>query len=223
MILTKGKEEIEQTKEDFSTDFFLQIRERTFEAVQRIADQIYVGMLEEDANEIAKETLQKMGTRQGWHKPYVRFGSNTIKTFGADSDSGIRLGDNDIFFIDIGPVWEKYEGDAGDTFVTGDDPDLKRSSVDVKTIFKTVAQKWKREDLTGQALYEFAQQMSKEMGWELNLDLGGHRLGDFPHDVHYEGSLLSIPFSVSPKLWVLEIQIRHPEKPFGAFYEDLLL
>ncbi|HEV7610225.1 MAG TPA: hypothetical protein VGO61_23030 [Steroidobacteraceae bacterium] len=24
-------------------------------------------------------------------------------------------------------------------------------------------------------------------------------------------------------LWVLEIQIHHPERPFGAFFEDLLL
>jgi len=24
-------------------------------------------------------------------------------------------------------------------------------------------------------------------------------------------------------LWVLEIQLRHPTRPFGAFFEDLLL
>jgi hypothetical protein len=95
---------IEKTKDDFSEDLFFQIRDRTFEAVRRIAEQIQVGMLEEDANQMAITTLQAMGTRQGWHKPYVRFGSNTIKTFGADSDPGTCLGDDDIYFIDIGPV-----------------------------------------------------------------------------------------------------------------------
>ena len=30
------------------------------------------------------------------------------------------------------------------------------------------------------------------------------------------------PFKSASGLWVLEIQIRHPERPFGAFFEDLL-
>jgi Metallopeptidase family M24 len=101
-------QEIEKTKEGFSEDLFFQIRDRSFEAVRRISEQICVGMLEEDANQMAIATLQEMGTRQGWHKPYIRFGANTIKTFGADSDPGIRLGEDDIYFIDIGPVWEKH-------------------------------------------------------------------------------------------------------------------
>jgi Xaa-Pro aminopeptidase len=214
---------IEKTKDDFSEDLFFQIRDRTFEAVRRIAEQIQVGMLEEDANQMAIATLQTMGTRQGWHKPYVRFGPNTIKTFGADSDPGIRLGEDDIYFIDIGPVWEKYEGDAGETFITGNNPDHQRCSQDVKQIFQVVADEWKRSQLSGEALYQLATQTAQAMGWELNLDLSGHRLGDFPHDVHYEGGLTAIPFCPSPKLWVLEIQIRHPQQPFGAFYEDLLV
>jgi Xaa-Pro aminopeptidase len=214
---------IEKTKDDFSEDLFFQIRDRTFEAVRRIAEQIQVGMLEEDANLMAIATLQAMGTRQGWHKPYVRFGPNTIKTFGADSDPGIRLGKDDIYFIDIGPVWEKYEGDAGETFVTGNNPDHKRCSQDVKQIFQVVADEWKRSQLSGEALYQLAEKTAQAMGWVLNLDLSGHRLGDFPHDVHYEGGLTAIPFCPSPKLWVLEIQIRHPQQAFGAFYEDLLV
>jgi Xaa-Pro aminopeptidase len=215
--------ELERTRENFSEDLFFQIRDRSFEAVQRIAQQIQVGMLEEEANEMAIATLQEMGTRQGWHKPYIRFGANTIKTFGADSEPGIRLGEDDIYFIDIGPVWEKYEGDAGETFVTGSNPDFQRCAEDVKQIFTTVSDKWKLEKLSGEDLYQFAVETAQQSGWVLNLDLGGHRLGDFPHDVHYEGALAAIPFCPSPKLWVLEIQIRHPEKPFGAFYEDLLI
>ncbi len=214
---------LEQTKTGFAFEKLFEIRAQTLDAVKRIAEQVQVGMLEEDANKMAIATLQEMGTRQGWHKPFVRFGSNTVKTFGADSDPGIELGENDIYFIDIGPVWEGYEGDAGNTFVTGNDADLQRCASDVKQIFYAVADKWKTEQYTGEALYQFAEQITKDLGWELNLDLSGHRLGDFPHEAYYKGSLAEIPFHPSPKLWVLEIQIWHPEKPFGAFFEDILL
>ncbi len=222
-MVNAERQKIEKIPEDFAEELFFQIRDKSFEAVRRIAEGIEIGMLEEEANKMAISTLQAMGTRQGWHKPYVRFGSNTIKTFGAESEPGIRLGEDDIYFIDIGPVWEKYEGDAGETFVTGNNPEMKRCSQDVKRIFKQVSDKWKLEKCSGQLLYKFAEQTARQMGWLINLDLSGHRLGDFPHDVHYDGSLAAIPFCPSPKLWVLEIQIRHPEKPFGAFYEDLLL
>ena len=61
------------------------------------------------------------------------------------------------------------------------------------------------------------------MGWELNLDTSGHRLADFPHEALYSGSLSAVNFAPTTDLWVLEIQIRHPERQIGAFYEDLLL
>ena len=66
-------------------------------------------------------------------------------------------------------------------------------------------------------------QKAKELGWVLNLDLGGHRLGDYPSGVHYEGPLSEISFHPSANIWMVEIHIRHPEKQFGAFYEDLLI
>lgn len=222
-MLTQEAATLEQTKVGFEINRLFEIREKTLEAVHRIASQVHVGMLEEDANQMAIATLQAMGTRQGWHKPYIRFGSNTVKTFGADSDPGIRLGEDDIYFIDIGPVWDDYEGDAGNTFVTGSDPDLQRCASDVKTIFDAVADKWKMENYTGEALYQFAEQFAQDLGWELNLDLSGHRIGDFPHEAYYKGSLAEVAFHPTPKLWVLEIQIRHPEKPFGAFFEDILI
>lgn len=214
---------LEKNKEGFSSEVFFEIRERTRQAVHRIAEQIQIGMVEEDANELAKATLRDFGTKQGWHPPYIRFGINTIKSYGTSSEPGVKLGENDIYFIDIGPVWQGYEGDAGETFVTGNDSELKQCAADVRQVFETVAQAWKERKLTGQELYQFAEQTAKDLGWILNLDLSGHRLSDFPHDVHYDGSLADITFHPAPKLWVLEVQIRHPDKPFGAFYEDLLL
>jgi len=214
---------LEQTKTGFSVEKMLETRAKAQQAVSRIATQVQAGMLEEDANAMVIATLREMGATKAFHKPYIRFGANTTKTFGADSDPGVRLGDDDIFFVDIGPVWEEYEGDAGDTFVTGSDPELKRCALDAKLIFAAVADKWKTEKATGVELYLHAEQMARDLGWVLNLDLGGHRLGDYPSGAHYEGPLSEISFFPSPNLWMVEIHIRHPEKQFGAFYEDLLV
>ena len=214
---------VERTKEDFSVEKMLEIRARSQQAVERIAAQVKAGMLEEDANKMVVETLSDMGAEKAFHKPYIRFGSNTTITFGADSVPGVRLGEDDIFFIDIAPVWDGYEGDAGDTFVTGSNPEMKRCAVDAKKIFEAVAAKWKTNNATGVELYDFAQKMAKDLGWELNLDLGGHRLGDYSSAEHFEGPLHEIAFLPSANIWMVEIHIRHPEKKFGAFYEDLLI
>jgi methionyl aminopeptidase len=57
----------------------------------------------------------------------------------------------------------------------------------------------------------------------LNLGLTGHRLSEFPHSAYYNGTLGAVSIRPSPNLWILEIQIRHPTKPIGGFFEDLLL
>ena len=220
---TQDPAALEKNTEGFSLEKFIKTRAKAQEAVSRIAAQVKVGMLEEEANKIVAATLQEMGATNAFHKPYIRFGTNTVKTFGADSDPGIRLGGDDIFFIDVGPVWDGCEGDAGDTFVTGSNPELKRCAVDAKAIFQAVAEKWKSEKSTGVELYHCAVQMAKDLGWELNPDLGGHRLGDYPSGDHYEGPLSEITFHPSPNRWMVEIHIRHPKHLFGAFYEDLLM
>jgi hypothetical protein len=55
------------------------------------------------------------------------------------------------------------------------------------------------------------------------MDLGGHRLGDFPSGDHYDGPLSEISFHPAPNRWMVEIHIRHPAQTFGAFYEDMLM
>lgn len=220
---TNQPSEIEKRKDDFSNEAFFAARTKTWDAIQKISKQITVGMLEQEANEITKLTLQEMGTRQGWHKPYVHFGRNTVKTLFDTPAPDVRLEENDIYFIDIAPVWQGYEGDAGNTFVTGADTEMLRCSTDVKRVFEQVAKKWKTERLSGNELYQYAEQTSQELGWQLNLNMNGHRLSDFPHTAYHSGKLADVSFCPSPALWVLEIQIRHPEKPFGAFFEDLLI
>jgi hypothetical protein len=61
------------------------------------------------------------------------------------------------------------------------------------------------------------------MGWTLNLDIKGHRVSDFPHAIYRGGDLGDLDQYPNGGLWILEIQIAHMERPFGAFYEDLLI
>ncbi len=79
------------------------------------------------------------------------------------------------------------------------------------------------EGLTGRDLYDFAESTSAAKGWKLNRDLSGHRLSESRHSVHYDGAMAAVDFRPAPLLWVPEIAIIHPERKFGAFYEDLML
>ncbi|WP_322028920.1 M24 family metallopeptidase [Paraburkholderia sp. J76] len=215
--------QLEQVGAEFSEAPMLMVRDKTRKIIHEIAARCQPGMVEEDAVAIAKEILAANKMLRGWHDVYVRFGSNTTRTFGADSEPGVVLKENDIMFVDIGPVFEKWEGDGGDTFVFGNDADMTRCAEDARKLFHIVRRKWLSDASTGKVLYEFAVSQAQAMGWELNLDLSGHRLSDFPHAAIYEGPMADVDFCPSPLLWVLEIHIRHPKLNYGAFFEDMLL
>ena len=72
------------------------VRTMTRAAIHAIAAKCKPGMVEEAAVEMAREILASHGMVRGWHDVYVRFGTNTTKTFGAPSDPGIVLGDDGV-------------------------------------------------------------------------------------------------------------------------------
>src|SRR6201996_4219816 len=148
--------DIEKVGPAFTTEKMLAVRGIPRGAIHEIAGRCKPGMVEEDAVEMAKDILASHGMVQGWHDVYVRFGSNTTKTFGAPSDPGIVLGADDIFLIDIGPVFEKGEGDGGDTFVTGSKPAYAKCAEDARTLFHMVRKLWETEGATGKVLYDYA-------------------------------------------------------------------
>ena len=215
--------DLEGTGENFSLERLMAVRTRTRQALHRIAAQVHPGMAEEEAVAIARATLIETHMQHGWHRILVRCGPNTTKDFTEKSDPGVVLGEDDIFFIDIGPIDGDTEGDAGETFVFGSDPDHLRARAEVRLIWDRVRAKWFADGSTGRELYDFAVGIAADLGWRLNLDLSGHRLSEFPHAAHYDGSLADVEFRPTPDRWVLEILIAHPERKFGAFYEDLLL
>ena len=201
----------------------LSAQSRTWEAVHAVARQIQPGMIEKDAHGLLKSVLKDLGAEKNWHPPQIRFGANTVKSFGKPGIKDVPLKENDIFFLDIGPVFHGYEGDAGTTFTVGDDHDLRRLAGDARAVFEDVKREWSRTGHTGRELYKFAAEAASKRGWELRLEgASGHRVSDFPHAIHHRGPLRSFDTSPSPNRWILEIQIYHPEKEIAAFHEDLL-
>lgn len=215
-----------ETKEAVGAAFSMAAMEharvKTWEAVERIAAAMQPGMLESEANARGKAILAEMGMDRIWHPVLIRFGENTLRIFKERSVGDPVLGENDIFFVDIGVVWGKHEGDSGATFVTGNDAEMQACAQAAKTIYDEVAAHWRASACSGVALYDYAAERAKAHGWRLNLDIKGHRVSDFPHAIYRAGDLGEFANDPAPGLWILEIQIAHPTRPFGAFYEDLL-
>ena len=197
-------------------------REKTWAALHGIRERMRPGISEDEAKAAALDVLRGLGYERLWHPVLIRIGANTTKTYRQRSDPNVRLGENDSYFIDLGLVFDGHEGDVGDTFVVGHAPQRQACAEAARALFGEVADAWRAQGLSGQALYAFAGERAEAMGWRFNHAIKGHRVSDFPHSIHQGGDLGDLEASPSSGLWILEIQIAHPTEPFGAFYEDLL-
>lgn len=207
----------------FSVDGMLHARNQTRQAIHAIAAMVEPGMAEEYAVEQAKKILLAQGHALSWHPTRVRFGRNTTKPMKQQSEPGVVLQKNDIFFLDIAPRVDAWEGDGGASFVVGQSEEYAKCAADAETLFHQVRAIWSNEKLTGQELYKYADQKARSMGWQLNFDLPGHRVSDFPHAAIHTGSLADFQQTPLPLRWILEIHLRDPQGKFGAFFEDMLL
>ena len=207
----------------FSLQAMMHARDMTFAAVNRIAAEIRPGTSEGRACDIAQDILAAMGMDRLWHPNVIRFGPGTLQTFRGPFQPDYVLRTDDIFFIDLGVVWNGHEGDCGDTFVVGTDPAMHACAAAAREIWAAVAQRWREERPSGQALYDYAADAAQTRGWKLNWEVKGHRVSDFPHAIYEAGKLGDFEQTPSPGLWILEIQIAHPTRPIGAFFEDILV
>jgi hypothetical protein len=207
----------------FSVDGMVLARNKTRQAIKDISTVIKPGMVEEDAVALARKTLVESGLELSWHPTRVRFGFNTTKPMKVASKPGVVLKEDDIFFLDIAPRVDAWEGDGGASFVVGNNLEYRRCASDAERLFHEVRGMWTAKKLSGKQLYEFADKTARNMGWVLNFDLPGHRVSDFPHAAIYTGSLADFDANPSAMRWILEIHIRDPKGCFGAFFEDMLL
>ncbi|KZC42028.1 MULTISPECIES: M24 family metallopeptidase [Rhodanobacter] len=198
-------------------------REKSWAALHGIRARMHPGISENEAKVEAADVFRELGVERLWHPAIIRIGANTLKTYRHRSEPGVRLGENDSYFIDLGLVFDGHEGDVGDTFVVGHAPQRRACAEAARALFGEVADAWRIQGLSGQVLYALAGERAAAMGWRFNHAIKGHRISDFPHAIHKGGDLGELEASPSSGLWMLEIQLAHPTEPFGAFHEDLLV
>ncbi|PIR23677.1 MAG: (Fe-S)-binding protein [Deltaproteobacteria bacterium CG11_big_fil_rev_8_21_14_0_20_45_16] len=214
--------DIEKTGAHYSKKKLVEVREKTWAAIARIHDRIEIGMTEDEAKSIAGKILRDMGSPKNWHKINLRMAENTALNFSEPSKPNTRLVESDIYYIDIGPVWDDHEGDAGQSFVAGTNERLERLVQDSKIVFGLMAESWRAQKLTGPALYAFGAEEASKRGWKLLDKMQGHRLSDFPHAVFSKAGLLEINFCPTAYAWVLEVLLHDPQTQRAAFFEDIL-
>ncbi|HEU4670227.1 MAG TPA: M24 family metallopeptidase [Dyella sp.] len=197
-------------------------RERSWAVLGAIRERMVPGIDEAGARAMAEQVFAEAGVARIWHPTLIRIGANTVKTWRQRSDPTLRLGENDSYFIDLGLVFDGHEGDVGDTFTVGHAPERQAAADAARRLFAEVATAWREQGLAGPELYRFAGERAAAMGWRLNHAVKGHRIGDYPHAVHRGGTLGDFAGQPAARRWTLEIQIAHPDAPYGAFYEDLL-
>jgi len=203
-------------------------QKRSWEVLHKIKEEVKEGMTEEDGRKLCIEVFSGYGVTKHWHKSFLRFASGTTRTFNDPFQPDYRLQVGDPFFIDAGPVWKdpdlgiEYEGDVGDTFIYGNNPEAEKCAQTARDLFQEVQDQWVEKSWSGKQIYDFLKMRSKELGYELIEDAAGHRVSDFPHHRYTKEKLGRLEFHPSMHLWILEVQIKNPRLGIGAFFEDQL-
>jgi len=93
------------------------------------------GETEQSVSDTIRDLAQaRFGVTKFWHKRIVRAGENTVHPYRENPQNRV-ITDNDIVFLDFGPVFDNWEADYGRTYVVGDDPRL----LQLKTVQQALA------------------------------------------------------------------------------------
>jgi Xaa-Pro dipeptidase len=193
------------------------------------------GAKESEINEGIYALAESMfGISRYWHKRIVRAGRNTLAPYD-ENPPDLTVGEDDIVFLDFGPVFEEWEADFGRTYVVGNDPLKHKLCRDIEEAFVRGKQHFNEHpEITAAELYAHAQQLAGQYGWEYGGPIAGHLIGIFPHERIPDDK---ITFYVHPKNprrmrvpdasgrerhWILEIHFVDRAREIGGFYEQLL-
>jgi Xaa-Pro dipeptidase len=144
---------------------------------------IQPGKLESELTaEIHELARSRFGVRRHWHKRIARSGPNTLLTY-HDPAADRRICEDDIVYLDLGPVFEAWEADFGRTYTLGSDPLKHRLIEDIGSAFQRGKQLYENTpDLTAGQLYDFVAGLAQPCGWEFGAVSAGHLIGHFPHE-----------------------------------------
>lgn len=198
---------------------------------------IVAGKLESElSSEIVTLAKILFGIENFWHKKIVRAGANTLHPYNGNPPDRV-IQDDDIVFLDFGPVFNGWEADLGRTYVIGNDPLKLKLNKDVENAWQE-ANEWYcyQKDLTGAEYFQYVTELAKKYGWEFGGDIAGHIVGRFPHeqpddpadrglDVHPDNhsSIFLRDKQGNKRHWILEIQFVDRLNNIGAFFEQLLI
>ena len=138
--------------------------ERLFHEVEAqglIRSGVYESQLNEDIYSLAKEMY---GITKYWHKRIVRAGRNTLVPY-AENPPDLTIGEDDILFLDLGPVFEEWEADFGRTFVIGSDPAKLKLKNDVELAFAAGKRHFnENHTITSRELFLYTQSLATQFG-----------------------------------------------------------
>jgi Xaa-Pro dipeptidase len=196
---------------------------------------IRAGKLESELTaEIHALAQSRFGVRRHWHKRIARSGPNTLLTY-YDEAADRRITDDDIVYLDFGPVFDEWEADFGRTYALGSDPEKHRLVADLAEAFAQGRAFFERTpQLTCGELYDFVRALAAPKGWEFGAPSAGHLIGHFPHEQppgdparykikHGNDTMLREPDAKGAmRHWILEIHFVDRARKIGGFYEELL-
>jgi Xaa-Pro dipeptidase len=205
-----------------------------FDAIEReglVRSGVSERQIEDEIGELA---AKEFGVEKHWHRRIVRAGPNTI-TIAGDNPPVRALEADDIVYVDLGPVFEAWEADIGRSYVLGGDPQKQKLVSDLPRLFERVQAHYRRDpNITGAALYAFAQEAAAAAGWRFGGKIAGHIVSEFAHALIPGDKALNriAPQNLKPmsdpdgksraRHWILEIHLVAPDGSFGGFYERLL-
>jgi hypothetical protein len=213
--------------QDISIQFFKAIEENNL---------IVPGKTEEQLNaEVCYLAELGFGIAQHWHKRIVRSGENTLAIY-PDNPPNRIIEEDDILFVDLGPIVDGYEADIGRTYVVGNNARKLKLKKDVETAWYEIQGWYGRQNrLRASELFHYAAGKAKEFGWEFGGAIAGHIVGKYPHeqpadpqslelDVHPENhhDMFLRDAAGNKRHWILELQFVDPRDKIGGYFEQLL-
>ena len=211
------------------------ITKQLFEAVEK-SNLIIAGKSEDQlALEVTDMAFEKFGIKDHWHKKIVRTGVNTLATYNENPPNRI-IQEEDILFIDFGPIVEGYEADLGRTYVIGNNATRLKLKNDVEKAWHEILGWFQMQTkLKASALFQYVVEKATEYGWSFGGEIAGHIVGKFPHeqpvdpkspelDIHPENhnDMFLLDANGDKRHWILELQFIDKEKEIGGYFEQLL-
>jgi Xaa-Pro aminopeptidase len=196
---------------------------------------IRAGRLESElTQDIHALARTRFGLSRHWHQRIVRSGPNTLLTY-HDPHADRRMTDDDIVYLDFGPVFDAWEADFGRTYALGADPVKHRLIGNLSEAFARGKQLYQRSPaITAGELYDYVAGMAGEYGWEFGASSAGHLVGHFPHErppgdstrfsirSGNTTSLRELDAKGDARHWILEIHFVDRSRQIGGFFEELL-